>query len=103
MYAIVNLKGFQYKAENNKFIYVPDLNLAVGESITLSEIVLLSDGSNTKIGTPFVSGASVSLKVLENKKSDKVIVFKKIRRKGFRKKVGHRQMYTKVLVEKISV
>lgn len=101
MYAIVEIAGKQYKVEENKFLYVDKLNAEVESSLDFDKVLLVDNGSVT-VGTPSVSGAKVSAKVLDQVKSDKVIVFKKKRRKGYQKKNGHRQEYTKVLIEKIS-
>ena len=101
MYAIVEIAGKQYKVEENKFLYVDKLDVDVESSVNFDKVLLVDNGSVT-VGTPSVSGAKVSAKVLDQVKSDKIIVFKKKRRKGYKKKNGHRQEYTKVLIEKIS-
>ncbi len=101
MYAIVEIAGKQYKVEENKFLYVDKLDVEIESSVDFDKVLLVDNGSVT-VGAPSVSGAKVSAKVLDQVKSDKVIVFKKKRRKGYKKKNGHRQEYTKVLIEKIS-
>lgn len=101
MYAIVEVGGFQYKVEPESVIRVPRLETKVGEEILLSNVMLLSDGKDVKVGKPLVQGARVSGVVLSHGRGDKVIVFKYKRRKGYRKKTGHRQDYTEVKVSAI--
>lgn len=101
MYAIVDIAGKQFKAEKNKCLYAPKLAQTAGESITLDSVLLVQDGEQVAVGTPIVSGAKVTAKVLEHVKGDKVVVFKKKRRKGYAKRQGHRQQYTKILIEDI--
>ncbi len=102
MYAIVEIAGKQYKAEDNKFLYVDKLSGAEGDKIDFDRVLLVDNDGKINLGTPVVEGAKVSGKILAQEKADKVIVFKKKRRKGFKKRNGHRQQYTKVLIEKIS-
>ncbi|TAH24503.1 MAG: 50S ribosomal protein L21 [Cytophagales bacterium] len=102
MYAIVDIAGKQYKAEKDKYIYTDLLSGNEGDKITFDSILLLGDGSNVVVGSPKVSGASVSATILSHVKDDKVICFKKKRRKGFKKKTGHRQQLTKILINGIS-
>ncbi len=102
MYAIVKIGGHQYKVEENQTIFVNRL-ASEDENITLENVLLVKDGKgNVKIGQPTVEGSSVKAKILDNLKSDKVIVFKKKRRKGYRVKNGHRQQITQLKIEKIS-
>ncbi len=102
MYAIVKIGGHQYKVEEDQTIFVNRL-ATDDESITLEDVLLIKDDEgNVKIGAPLVEGASVTASVVENLKSDKVIVFKKKRRKGYRVKNGHRQHITQLKIEKIS-
>lgn len=102
MYAIVEIAGFQYRVEENKTVKIPFLGKEPGEKIEIDRVLLLSDDKGVKVGQPIVDKAKVSAKVVENGKDKKVIVFKKKRRKGYRVKRGHRQMYTTILIEKIS-
>ncbi len=102
MYAIVDIAGKQYKVEKDKFVYTDHLQASEGESISFDKVLLLDDNGQVSVGLPTVSGAKVSAKVLEHVRGDKVLVFKKKRRKGYRKLNGHRQDYTKVLIEGIS-
>lgn len=102
MYAIVDIAGKQYKAEKDKFIYTDLLSGKEGDKVSFDSVLLLEDGGNIVIGSPRVSGALVSATILSHVKDDKVICFKKKRRKGFKKKTGHRQQLTKILIESIS-
>jgi large subunit ribosomal protein L21 len=102
MFAIINVLGDQIKVlENNKY-YVPRLKEKVDSEVTFNSVLMVGDAKNVKIGTPEVKGAKVTAKVLEHVKDDKVIVFKKKIRKGYKKKAGHKQQYTKIEVLKIS-
>lgn len=102
MYAIVDIAGKQYKVEENRFIYTHRLSGEEGSKVEFDQVLLISDNGKTDVGAPAVSGAKVSGKILNHLKDDKVIVFKMKRRKGFRKKNGHRQAITKILIENIS-
>ncbi|MCS6824430.1 MAG: 50S ribosomal protein L21 [Cytophagaceae bacterium] len=102
MYAIVNIAGKQYKVEKDKFIYTDKLSGETGSKVEFDNVLLISDGQSTEIGVPNVKGAKVSGEILEHVKDDKVIVFKKKRRKGYCKKNGHRQQLTKLLIKDIS-
>ncbi len=102
MYAIVEIKGQQFKAEEGKFLYVHHLGEEAGASVCFDKVLLLDADGDVKVGAPAVEGAKVECEVLTPLvKGDKVIVFKKKRRKGYRRKNGHRQQFTKVLVKKI--
>jgi large subunit ribosomal protein L21 len=102
MFAIINVLGDQIKVlENNKY-YVPRLKEKVDSEVTFNSVLMVGDAKNVKIGTPEVKGAKVTVRVLEHVKDDKVIVFKKKIRKGYKKKAGHKQQYTKIEVLKIS-
>ena len=101
MYAIVDIAGKQVKIEERAKVKVPFLGLDEGESVTFDRVLLASDEKETKIGTPVLEGARVEGKVLRNGREKKVLVFKKIPRKGFDKKNGHRQLFTEIEVEKI--
>ena len=102
MYAIVEIGGKQFKIQENDKIYVPLLDKKPGSDITFDKVLLLSKGDNISVGSPFISSASIEAKVLNHIKDDKVIVFKKKRRKGYRVFNGHRQQYTQIQVSKIS-
>jgi large subunit ribosomal protein L21 len=101
MFAVVDIAGQQFNVEENTKYYVPKLDAEVDSEITFDRVLLLSKGKSTKVGTPVVDGVAVTAKVLEHTKDDKVIVFKKKRRKSYRVKNGHRQQLTKIEVTKI--
>lgn len=104
MYAIVEIKGQQFKAEEGKFLYVHHLGDEVkeGDAVAFEKVLLLEADGDVKVGAPAVEGAKVNCEVLVPLvKGEKVIVFKKRRRKGYRSKNGHRQQFTKVLVKSI--
>ena len=101
MYAIVEIAGQQTKVESGKFIYSNKLSGNEGDAVEFANVLLTDDNGTVTLGAPFVSGVKVVGKILGNVKGDKVIVFKKKRRKGYKKKNGHRQHFTKVLIESI--
>ena len=103
MFAIVNIAGFQYKVSPEQFVYVNRLPYAEGDAVHFDEVLLVAEPSGTvQVGKPFVSGAKVRGTILKHLKDDKVIVFKKKRRKGYAVKKGHRQHLTKVKIEAIT-
>ncbi len=102
MYAIVEIAGKQYKVQENAKLYVPRLNAAENESVTFDRVLLLSGDGGVQVGAPTVANASVSATVLRHVKGDKVLVFKKKRRKRYRLKRGHRQQYTQIQVNALS-
>ena len=101
MYAIIDFGGSQYKVETNKKLYVNRLETPEGESFDIERVLLVDNDGKVKVGTPTVKGAKVTAKVVEHMKGDKVIVFKKKRRKGYKKKNGHRQYLTQIQIEEI--
>lgn len=101
MFAIVEIAGQQFKVEKDQTLYVHRLPQEEGASIELNKVLLVDNNGKTTVGMPTVSGASVKAKVLNHLKGDKVIVFKKKRRKGFRKLNGHRQSFSKIQIESI--
>lgn len=101
MYAIVDIAGKQFKVEKDQFIYAPLMEAKEGSSVDFNDVLLVDNDGKVKVGTPKVKGAKVSGKVLEHVKGDKITVFKKKRRKGYKVKNGHRQQFTKVLIEDI--
>ena len=101
MYAIVEIAGKQFKVTKDQHIYAPLMAGEAGASVELDNVLLMGDGDSVDVGTSAVSGARVAATVVEHVKDDKVIVFKKKRRKGYRKKQGHRQQYTKLLIDEI--
>ncbi len=102
MYAIIKTGGKQYKVSEGDVIFVEKLGAAVDETVTFSEVIAVGEGSSLKVGAPLVEGASVTAKVAKEGKAKKVIVFKYKPKKGYSKKQGHRQPYTKVVIEKIN-
>ena len=102
MYAIVNIQGQQFKVSKDQQLFVHRLPNAEGESVSTSEVLLTDADGAVTVGAPTVSGASVSFKVLSHLKGDKVIVFKKKRRKGYQKLNGHRQQFSKIQIESIT-
>ena len=106
MYAIVEIKGQQFKAEEGKFLYVHYLGeeMKEGDKVSFDKVLLLDADGKLSIGAPAVEGAKVECEVLTPLvKGEKVIVFKKKRRKGYRRKNGHRQYFSKVLVKTIVI
>jgi large subunit ribosomal protein L21 len=103
MYAIVDIAGQQVKVQKDRFIYVNRLSGEPGAALTFDKVLLVDNGGEISVGLPTVSGATISAKILEHVKGEKVIVFKKKRRKGYRKKNGHRQSLTKVLIQDITL
>lgn len=101
MYAIVDIAGKQFKVAKDQYIYAPKMEGEAGSAVSFDKVLLIDDGGSVTIGAPTVSGITVSGKILEHVKGDKVIVFKKKRRKGYAKRNGHRQQYTKVQIETI--
>ena len=101
MYAIVEIAGQQFKVEKDQKVFVHRLQTKEGKKISFDNVLLLSDGDKVTVGAPAIGGAQVSAKVLKHLKGDKVIVFKKKRRKGYRKKNGHRQALTEIQIQGI--
>lgn len=102
MYAIVEIAGQQFKVSKDQKVFVHRLQNAEGEVVTFDNVLLLDNGGNITIGAPAISGASVEAKVIKHLKGDKVIVFRKKRRKGFKVKNGHRQFLTEIVIENIN-
>ena len=103
MYAIVNILGKQFKAEEGKTASVPKLTGEIGDKITFDKILLIRDGDSTLVGNPILSGASISAHLVEHKRSKKILVYKKKRRKGYQRKNGHRQWYSEIKFVKIEL
>jgi large subunit ribosomal protein L21 len=103
MYAIVEIAGQQFKVEKNDEIFVHRLEAEPGTQVEFKEVLLVDNNGKISIGMPLVEDSKVSAKVLEHARGDKVIVFKKKRRKGFQKETGHRQDFSKILIESITV
>lgn len=103
MYAIVEIAGQQFKVSKDLKVYVHRLANKEGDAVSFAKVLLLDDNGTITLGAPAVEGASVEAKVLQHLKGDKVIVFKKKRRKGYKKKNGHRQYLTQIQISGISV
>ena len=101
MYAIVEIAGQQFKVAKDQKLFVHRLQDKEGTKVSFDKVYLLDDGKKVTVGAPVISGAAVEAKVVGHLKGDKVIVFKKKRRKGYRVKNGHRQALTELMVEKI--
>ena len=102
MYAIVEIAGQQFKVAKDQKVYVHRLKEAEGSKITFDKVMLVEDGKNVTIGAPAIEGDAVTAKILGHLKGDKVIVFKKKRRKGYKKKNGHRQYLSEIQIESIA-
>jgi large subunit ribosomal protein L21 len=102
MYAIVNIAGQQFKVEKDQKLYVHRLEVEEGKKVSFDKVLLIDTGSKVSVGNPVVKGATVDAKVLSHMKGDKVLVFKKKRRKGYQKLNGHRQYMTQIQIEGIS-
>lgn len=103
MLAIVNIAGQQFKVTEGQEIFVHQLEAGEGDNVSFDQVMLIENDGSTQVGTPVVSGASVNATVLGHQKGDKVIVFKKKRRKGYKVKNGHRQSFTKLKIDSISI
>ena len=101
MIAVVDILGQQFKVTENTKYYVPRLRQEPESEVTFDQVLLLSDGEKTKVGSPLVKDAKVTAKVLEHTKDNKVLVFKKKKRKSYQKMNGHRQQLTRIEVTKI--
>ncbi len=101
MYAVVDIAGQQFKVEKDRKIFVHRLSAEEGATVEFEKVLLLDNEGDVKIGAPVLNGAKVTAKVLSHVKGDKVIVFKKKRRKTFKKKNGHRQYFTQIQIEEI--
>jgi large subunit ribosomal protein L21 len=103
MYAIVEIAGQQFKVEQNDEIFVHRLEGDPGTKIEFDQVLLLDNGGKISVGKPLVEGTSITGQIVDHVRGDKVVIFKKKRRKGYEKESGHRQDFSKVLIEKISV
>ena len=102
MYAIVNISGKQFRAEKGKSLKVPSQNTEVGKKISYDQVLLTNDNGEVQIGNPFIKNLKVSATVIENGRDKKIIVFKKKRRKGYKRKNGHRQGFSLIQIDSIS-
>lgn len=103
MHAVFRTGGKQFRVEAGTRLKVPTLQAEEGDTITFEEVLLTSDGDSVTIGSPLVSGASVQAEVLGHGRAKKIIVFKRKRRKTYRKKQGHRQWFTEIKVNEIRI
>jgi len=103
MYAVVKTGGRQYKVEPGQVVRVNKLDGNIGDSVSLTEVLLVKDGETLKAGAPLLAGATVTATVVEQDRSKKIIVFKKKRRQGYQKKQGHRQDYTALKITAINI
>ncbi|MBK5279867.1 MAG: 50S ribosomal protein L21 [Bacteroidia bacterium] len=101
MYAVVDIAGKQFKVAQDQYIYAPRMEGEAGTAVSFDKVLLLDNNGSVEVGAPTVKGAKVSGKILEHVKGNKVIIFKKKRRKGYAVKNGHRQQFTKVQIESI--
>lgn len=99
MYAVIETGGKQFRVKQGDVLCVEKLNANVGETVTLDRVLVVEQDGVVKVGTPVVAGAKAVLKVMEHGKGEKIIVFKYKSKKNYRRKQGHRQPYTKVVVE----
>ena len=103
MYAIIETGGKQFKVVEGDVLHVEKLGVAAGETFVFDKVIAVSDGESLSIGTPYVSGARVNASVIGDGKAKKVVIYKYKPKKGFHKKKGHRQPFTQVKIEKISI
>ena len=101
MFAVLNTGGKQYKVSQGDLIKVEKLENDVGDKVTLSQVLMVGQGEDVEVGSPYVSNCEVTGEVVEQGKGAKVIVFKKKRRKGYRRKNGHRQRFTQLKITEI--
>jgi len=105
MYAVFQTGGKQFRAEPGVRLRIPTLDVEPGDSVTFDRVLLAGDGEegSVQVGTPVVDGASVKAEVLRHGRAEKIIVFKRKRRKGYRKKQGHRQNYTEIRIDDVAL
>ncbi|MDR1457324.1 MAG: 50S ribosomal protein L21 [Puniceicoccales bacterium] len=102
MKAVIRTQGKQFSVQEGDILFVDRyVDSSAGDEVVIKDILLLSEGNDTKIGTPLVAGVSVRAKILENKRAKKVMIFKKKRRKGYQRKRGHRQEISVIKIESI--
>ncbi len=102
MYAIIETGGKQYKVTEGDFVFVEKLDVEEGAAVTLDKVLVVANGEDIKVGAPYVDGAAVEAVAVKNGKEKKIIVYKYKAKKGYHKKQGHRQPYTKLEIKKIN-
>jgi large subunit ribosomal protein L21 len=102
MYAIVEIAGQQFKVQKDQKVFVHRLSAETGSKVEFDRVLLVDTGGKISIGAPAIAGAKVTAEVLDHVKGDKVIVFKKKRRKGYQKSNGHRQQFTAISIKEIN-
>lgn len=102
MYAVVKIKGHQYRVQPDGLLQVELIDSEVGQTVSFDEVLMISDGDDVKVGAPNVEGATVDAEIVEHGRSRKIVVFKKKRRKNYRRKNGHRQGYTQLKITGIN-
>jgi large subunit ribosomal protein L21 len=104
MYAVFQTGGKQFRAEPGARLRVPSLTAEPGETVTFSDVLLAADGEDkVQVGTPSVKGASIKAEVIRHGRDRKIIVFKRKRRKGYRRKQGHRQDFTEIRIDEVAL
>jgi large subunit ribosomal protein L21 len=103
MYAVIKTGGKQHKVSQGDEILIEKINGSKGETVVFDEVLMVSSGDDVKIGTPFLEGARVEGEIVDQTKASKINVFKMKRRKGFKKKTGHRQKLTRMKIKEISI
>ncbi|NMC26701.1 MAG: 50S ribosomal protein L21 [Syntrophomonadaceae bacterium] len=103
MYAIIQTGGKQYRVQEGDILKIEKLEGEAGDKLILDQVLMVKDDNGTRIGTPTVNDAQVTVEVIEQGREKKIVVYKYKRRKNYRRKQGHRQAYTKVIVQKIEV
>lgn len=102
MYAVVKIKGHQYRVQPDGLIQVQLIDSEVGQKVTFDEVMMIADGDDVKVGSPNIEGATIDAEIIEHGRSRKIVVFKKKRRKNYRRKNGHRQGYTQIKITGIN-
>lgn len=102
MYAVIETGGKQYKVQEGDVIFVEKLDVEAGSTVTIDKVLVVANGDDVKVGAPLVEGATVTASAVKNGKNKKIIVYKYKAKKGYHKKQGHRQPYTKLEIQKIN-
>ncbi|MEW6670878.1 MAG: 50S ribosomal protein L21 [Thermodesulfobacteriota bacterium] len=103
MYAVLTTGGKQYKVEEGDVLRIEKISGEVGAAVSFDKVLMFSDGEKVQVGTPLLEGVAVSGRIVEQDKSRKILVFKSKRRKNYRRKAGHRQPYTAIKIDSITV